>query len=256
MGNMKIYLLSIEELQEGIVSEEECLQKLDFYRREKAERIRAQEARYLSIGAGLLLQLAGCKRNPEMDLAGDVGIMADRGQAQVEIRSVTQLLEQLMSFACPQEFTYVYSAKGKPQFADNLGETDGFPFFNLSHSGHYVCCVVASEPVGIDIQQMRPLNSLRVAERYFSEREKQALEACEDSRSRQELFYRIWVKKEACAKLTGEGIGTEIGVDTMSGSNTEAMTGSAISGREVVWSEPQAPLGYRMAVCRYKENIL
>lgn len=256
MGNMKIYLLSIEELQEGIVSEEECLQKLDSHRREKAERTRAQGARYLSIGAGLLLQLAGCKHDPEMDLAGDATTLADSGQAQVEIRSVTQLLEQLMSFACPREFTYVYSAKGKPQFADNLGGTDGFPFFNLSHSGHYVCCAVASEAVGIDIQQVRPLNSLRVAERHFSEREKRALEACEDSRSRQELFYRIWVKKEACAKLTGEGIGTEIGVDTMSGSNTEAMTGSAISGREVVWSEPQAPLGYRMAVCRYKENIL
>ncbi|MBQ8117034.1 MAG: 4'-phosphopantetheinyl transferase superfamily protein [Lachnospiraceae bacterium] len=252
---MKIYLLSIEELQEGIVSEEECLQKLDSHRREKAERTRAQGARYLSIGAGLLLQLAGCKHDPEMDLAGDATTMADSGQVQVEIRSVTQLLEQLMSFACPREFTYVYSAKGKPQFADNLGGTDGFPFFNLSHSGHYVCCAVASEPVGIDIQQMRPLNSLRVAERYFSEREKQALEACADSRTRQELFYRVWVKKEACAKLTGEGISAEIRVDTMTVSNAETAAGAAMSGREIIWSETQAPLGYCMAVCRYRESI-
>ena len=245
---MKIYLLSIEELQEGIVSEEECLQKLDSHRREKAERTRAQGARYLSIGAGLLLQLAGCKHDPEMDLAGDATTMADSGQVQVEIRSVTQLLEQLMSFACPREFTYVYSAKGKPQCADNLGGTDGFPFFNLSHSGHYVCCAVASEPVGIDIQQMRPMRNFRVADRYFSVREREALEACKDLQ-RERLFYEIWVKKEAFAKLTGDGIGTGILIDTMTSVTTD------VKAESVVWHKGEAPAGYCMAVCKYGENV-
>lgn len=242
---MKIYLLSIQELQEKIVPEAACVSRLDSHRREKAEQMKAPGARYLSIGAGLLLQLAGSERSDRAQI--------DRAQVdrvQIETFSVTQLLCRLERNLSPREFTYVYGAKGKPQFADKLGGTDGFPFFNLSHSGSYVCCAAADREVGIDIQQMRPMRNFRVADRYFSAREREALDACEELQLREQLFYEIWVKKEAYAKLTGEGIGTGISIDTMPSVTPDG------KAEPVVWHGVEAPAGYCMAVCIYRKDAL
>ena len=245
---MKVYLLSIEELQEKIVSENACLQRLDSHRREKAEQMKAPNVRYLSIGAGLLLQLVG--REERMGVAPEGGIekqskVKAENQPQIELFSVTQLLNRLEICPFVVEFTYVYSTKGKPQFADNLGGNCGFPFFNLSHSGKYVCCAVSDEEVGVDIQQMIPLRNFRVAERFFSEREQKALAACEERQRREQWFYELWVKKEAYAKLTGEGIGTGVSIDTME---------AAAMAEPVMWQELEAPAGYCMAACSYRNT--
>lgn len=250
---MKLYLLSVKELQDGIVTTERCLEKLDSHRRKKAEQLKAPDAKALSIGAGLLLQLVWAER--EEGHWGKVGIPRDGFSAKeqsveaetplMEQFSVTQLLDRLDGAHAPQELLYGYDAKGKPQFADNLGGTIGFPCFNLSHSGEYVCCAAGIEEVGIDIQQMRPLKNFRVAERYFSEREQETLAACQDWQEREKIFYEIWVQKEAYAKLTGEGIGTGIAVDTFQTQD--------VAPQEVEWQLLPAPEGYCMAICRYNK---
>ena len=111
---MKVYLLSIEELQEKIVSEDFCLQRLDSHRRGKAEQMKAPNAWYLSIGAGLLLQLVGYEEAVKIGTGGGIcrwseartGEQSEAGkenqpiasakkQSQIVVLSVTQLLERL-----------------------------------------------------------------------------------------------------------------------------------------------------------------
>ncbi len=77
-------------------------------------------------------------------------------------------------------------------------------FFNLSHSGTKVLCVLAAAPVGCDIEK-RKTPPLEVARRCFSGEEQDRLFALEGEAQRQ-YFYRIWTGKESYLKMTGEGL--------------------------------------------------
>lgn len=220
-NQMKWYLLSIEELNNGEEAEKLCeraMRYLDAHREEKARRLKAGSARNLSVGAGLLLQLA----------AGEAG-----GEYP-SCLEVSEVLRRLEERGGPTELVYRYGAGGKPDFADRALH------FNLSHSGQYVCCVLDEAEVGVDIQQMRIIKSRNLVERRFSAGERAALEACENEVQRTQLFYRIWVRKESYAKLTGEGIAAVAGLDT------------GELEQRVCWQEYTLPEGYCMAVCQYR----
>lgn len=78
--------------------------------------------------------------------------------------------------------------------------------FNLSHSGALALIAVAhGRQVGVDVEQMRPIRDLEgVADRICTPEERALLTSCEPSR-RQGAFLALWTRKEALAKLTGEG---------------------------------------------------
>lgn len=222
---MRLYLLSINELiyrpdaedmdaVSVVQLRQRALKMLDKHRMEKALKIGAETAQSQSIGAGLLLQLAVQMR--------------DSNNKEMVVLSVSEVLEQLN---VPMQIDYTYDIYGKPDFADTTWH------FNLSHSGEYVCLVTDEQPVGMDIQQMRPLKNYHLAERYFSEKELAKLEACLDEAKKAECFYDIWVKKEAYAKLTGEGIARTVKLDTED------------VGVQVSWREFDILQGYRLAVC-------
>lgn len=73
--------------------------------------------------------------------------------------------------------------------------------FNISHTGHYVACVVANEPVGIDIELIKFANP-KIAERFFAADET-AYVIAENYTHR---FYEIWTKKESRIKWEGNGL--------------------------------------------------
>ena len=214
---MQLQLLSIKELMEE--SEESkktplglrqmALRKIDEHRREKVLLLKSDVAICQALGAGLLLQLA----------------------AQGKERRVWSVAEALEVLDEPVQIEYVYGAHGKPDFADLSRH------FNLSHSGEYIVLVTDEHPVGVDIQNMRPLKNYHLAERYFSEKELSKLEVCATASEKVECFYDIWVKKESYAKLTGEGIGLTIKFDTED------------ADLQVCWHAFEAPEGYRLAVC-------
>ncbi len=225
---MQLYLLSIKELiyeaedmaenaMRVIQLQQDALKNLDAHRREKVVGLNAEMTRIQSIGAGLLLQLA--VQTKELD-----------GEGMVEL-SVSEVMEKLHE---PIPIDYVYDIHDKPDFAD------GSWHFNLSHSGEFVCLVIDKCPVGVDIQQMRPLKNYHLAERFFSEKELAKMETCANEAEKVECFYDIWVKKEAYAKLTGEGIGQTVGLDTEDVS------------LQVSWHDFACPEGYRLAVCTAK----
>ncbi len=88
---------------------------------------------------------------------------------------------------------------GKPHVVGKRGV-----HFNISHSGDYVVCAVAGSPVGIDVQEISGQN-LDVADRFFSQEERDALAMCEGDAKRK-LFYEIWSLKEAYIKCIGMGL--------------------------------------------------
>ncbi len=96
-------------------------------------------------------------------------------------------------------FFLEYGERGKPRLRDYPGL-----YFNLSHSGGYVCCGAGDVPMGVDIQQMRSLKE-GVARRFFTERDNRILAACREE-EREKLFFRLWSIKESYVKLTGRGI--------------------------------------------------
>ena len=277
------YLLSITEFLEGKNSVrllEEAFCKVDPERRSKAERMRTDRGKAACLGAGLLLQLAvreaerdcgsaGYREVPEKGVPEEKhseGVLPqqrmaegshsksdlqtqemaeDNGRRQVTQEaecglhrySVSWLLEKISH---PIPLAYQYVKNGKPYFRD-------YPFyFNLSHSGDYVFCVLSLSEVGADIQQQSNKDNERLAERFFSAQEIAALQGCKEEKN--VLFYQLWTRKEAYGKLTGEGIASTMSINFLPGAEQ-------VDGRKLVWEEYSEIAGYQLAVCRYAAHL-
>ena len=135
-------------------------------RRLRADRYRLAEDRIRCLGAGLLLRFA--TGLTDADLA--------------------------------------YGPAGKP-YCPSRPELS----FSLSHSGMMAVLVVSERICGADVEQIRPeRESFRlIAARYFTEEERQEVYGLadeEESGFDAAAFARLWTKKEAYVKMTGEGI--------------------------------------------------
>ena len=76
--------------------------------------------------------------------------------------------------------------------------------FNLSHSGELALIALARDlRIGIDVEKPRGRDPLRVADRYFSPAEVDAIRSAGD---RPDEFLRYWTAKEALAKGLGLGL--------------------------------------------------
>ena len=140
----------------------------------------------------------------------------------------------------PFSFFYEYGAQGKPQIVN-------FPRkFNLSHSGDYVVCGVSDGEVGVDIQKWVPFKE-RMAERFFAKEEWKLLQET-DVEKRTELFYRLWSRKEAYGKYTGQGIGSAVGEDF---SNEQKW-----QEKQICFQEQVLEKGYSLAVCYGTAEVL
>jgi 4'-phosphopantetheinyl transferase len=92
---------------------------------------------------------------------------------------------------------------GKPHVVGKSGV-----HFNISHSGDYVACAVGDTSVGIDVQEHKS-GGLDIADRFFSQEEKDVLYKAADSDSddtKRKLFYDMWSLKEAYIKCIGMGL--------------------------------------------------
>ena len=110
--------------------------------------------------------------------------------------------------AAPTAITYVVGAHGKPAIAAGDG-VRGRVEFNLSHSGDIALVAVArGQPVGVDVQHWSDsVEHLRLAERFFSAHERDALRAlAHEAEQVAGAFFAAWTRKEAYVKATGYGI--------------------------------------------------
>lgn len=111
---------------------DELVERLYPERKSRVLAFRRREPAYTSIVAGLLLQT---------------------------------LVEEKLGIS-PQALVLEKNENGKPT-------VQGHPafYFNLSHAGDYVVLAHGDVPLGVDIEQIREKDNLRVARRCFTERE-------------------------------------------------------------------------------------
>lgn len=94
---------------------------------------------------------------------------------------------------------FTYNAFGKPF----LLNAPAF-HFNVSHSGKWVVCAIDDHPLGIDIEQLRPID-FEVGKVCFSDTEYDALMG-QEAESRLSYFYDLWTLKESFVKAEGQGL--------------------------------------------------
>lgn len=87
---------------------------------------------------------------------------------------------------------------GKPFLPDHASI-----HFNLTHSGDWVGCAVATTPVGIDIEHHKPME-LDIAKRFFHPCETEYIKAAPQEYT--ERFFKIWTQKESYIKAIGKGL--------------------------------------------------
>ena len=223
-----IYVLHLHPAREetGRSFLREAAECVDPVRRKKAERLKGIGAKAASLGAGMLLQKVALD---VMDRTENTEILFLEEDELLAVLQARMLSEQTPPFS----FFYEYGEQGKPQIVN-------FPKkFNLSHSGDYVVCGVSNGEVGVDIQKWVPYKE-RTAERFFAKEEWELLQE-KDEPERTELFYRLWSRKEAYGKYTGQGIGSAVGEDF---SNEQKWQEKQICFREWILED-----GYSLAVC-------
>ncbi|MCR5137047.1 MAG: 4'-phosphopantetheinyl transferase superfamily protein [Oscillospiraceae bacterium] len=89
------------------------------------------------------------------------------------------------------------SAYGKPYFAGENAVQ-----FSLSHAGRLVVLAAGDVPLGVDVEERRPLDWRELAS-FLGAEEQRLLEGAEDPLR---LFYRIWTAREAFSKEEGLGL--------------------------------------------------
>ena len=155
-------------------------------RKKKIDQCAKQEDKWRSLGAYMLLRK----------------MIADETARTGAALKESELEEDTLVF--------IIGEHGKPA----IKGMSGF-YFNLSHSGNYVACVISDGEVGIDIQNRTKSNE-RIAERVFDNWKKDYFEsgtlpdtdylgiiAAQDKEMR---FCEMWCLTESQNKLTGMGL--------------------------------------------------
>lgn len=83
---------------------------------------------------------------------------------------------------------------------------DDYPdlYFNMSHAGKYSLCAFSNQPIGVDIEFIKPI-SLSIAERFYCRSE--YIDIMEREETEQcKRFYEYWVLNESFTKALGLGL--------------------------------------------------
>lgn len=186
----KIHVSVVQVNQEYIKQHfDELVERLYPERKSRVLAFRRREPAYVSVVAGLLLQ---------------------------------ELVEKQLGIH-PDELVLEKNENGKPWIKDHPEF-----YFNISHAGDYVVLAYGDVPLGVDIEQIREKDNLRVARRCFTEREYAYVSGQKEVSSQEpagasgevaekagfkpddslcaERFFYLWTMKESYLKLTGDGI--------------------------------------------------
>jgi 4'-phosphopantetheinyl transferase len=97
--------------------------------------------------------------------------------------------------------------------------------FSLTHSGDRVGVAVSADgPVGLDVEELRELGDLAALAGH-------ALSPAEPRPADGPAFLRVWTRKEALLKATGEGLSSPMNAITLAGARVESWT----DGPAQVW---------------------
>ncbi len=98
------------------------------------------------------------------------------------------------------ELEFIYGEHKKPYLKDH----DDI-YFNLSHSGSRVMCIIGDSENGCDVQNIEKSGD-KIAARFFSENENAYLSSIREEDLRRLAFHKIWCIKESYLKALGTGL--------------------------------------------------
>jgi len=118
----------------------------------------------------------------------------------IEARGMLRTILARYAESPPQSLNFVYGARGKPALLNHPLQ------FNLAHSGDLLLLALTSgHELGVDVEQIRPLPHLAtMAQDNFSPVEVHALYGLPQDQH-ETAFLKIWTRKEAFIKATGDG---------------------------------------------------
>ncbi|TES55760.1 4'-phosphopantetheinyl transferase superfamily protein [Halalkalibacterium halodurans] len=120
--------------------------------------------------------------------------------------------------------------------------------FNISHSGNWVVCATDDQPVGIDIEQVRPIE-FEIAERFFSESEIRDLEE-KTGKAKQSYFYDLWSLKESYIKMVGKGLSIPLNSFSCRVINSQVYFSSVQEQIPAYFRQYEVDPQYKLAVCQ------
>jgi 4'-phosphopantetheinyl transferase len=146
------------------------------------------------------------------------------------------------------EISFSTNEYGKPflNSADNL-------YFNLSHSGAWIVCAVDKKPVGIDVEEVAPID-LDISKNYFSKDEHSDLLSKTDKTG---YFFTLWTLKESYIKIVGKGLSLPLNSFSIRFKDTKEIR--IYAGRDIIpyifFSQYDIDKKYKMALCAHHKNF-
>lgn len=122
-----------------------------------------------------------------------------RHQFQVSRALLRRVLSAATGLA-PAELPIELGAHGKPALV-GLAPAQSWQF-SLAHAGDSLLLGFHRFPIGVDLEASRPVESLKLARRFFTEAELTWLQSL-SSAERVSAFARLWTLKEALVKWQG-----------------------------------------------------
>lgn len=122
--------------------------------------------------------------------------------------ALRQLLGQYLH-AEPRSIAFCYGAHGKPSLWSK--GSDPPLHFNLAHSEDIALLAVSRKgSLGIDVEALRAMPDRdKLVKQFFSIREVRLFQELPEA-ERVEAFFKLWTRKEALLKATGDGIGSPL----------------------------------------------
>ena len=136
--------------------------------------------------------------------AAKLKIESRRAQFVITRAVLKQLLANCLDIS-PRELDFSEGPRGKPTIGRRYQQKT--IEFNVSHSAAYALIALGLENrLGVDIESIgRRADYQSLSNRFFSARESAAFNKLQE-REKRAAFYRVWTRKEAFLKATGQGL--------------------------------------------------
>jgi 4'-phosphopantetheinyl transferase len=133
---------------------------------------------------------------------------ADRRAAFVRGRQLLRFVAAAQLGVAPADVPLVVADSGKPLLSGS-GALD----VSITHTGQWVAVALSrAGAVGLDIESTeRRVDDASISRRYFAPEERTAVDAAGDAAARRAAFFRVWARKEAVVKATGDGLSGGLG---------------------------------------------
>ena len=157
----------------------------------------------------------------------DTFILAEFPGREVEDDGLSDLAWRLVTAWAKREFHVTNCELRETETGKKYFKHHGDVFFNVSHTeGCVAIAIRKGGEIGIDVEAVKNISE-KVQERFYGENEKRRIRASDDP-GREAT--RIWTRKEAYAKCTGEGLNRRtLAMDT-AGDQFEVFSGKAVNG--------------------------